>query len=447
MDKSIYDIFLMTPVRESELWKNAFFIFDTSSLCELYNLTEETKITMTGILANLKDRIWIPAQTMYEYQKNRDKVIMNPITEKYLVPKFLDQDFVSTLKNFIISHKSMPYYHPYIDSAELDKLEKQSDELSVILKDIKKSISKQYEKRKEDIIALKKKDCIYDTIISFNIGTPFSYVEQLAIIQEGELRYRNSIPPGYLDRDNKSGTQIYGDLIIWKEILKHSKELKAPIIFICNDIKTDWYMEHNKNSEPNVPRHELIKEFFDTTGGDIWFYTLKQFIDGLENHYKELTMLPLFKGLDAVKFVLEKRAKERLKPLSHINIMTVECKNCSQQFEVDASELDFEWEHNASCERSMGTEVEYIAKEYVNCPNCSHEIEFEFHVWEYPVGSFNYADSDCHNGNIIKHLNLEKYFPFNNSEESKACVLCGKWGELDETGLCSNCIKDVVSDD
>ena len=69
MDKSIYDIFLMTSAREVELWKNAIFVFDTSSICELYNLTEATKVTMTGIFRSMKERIWLPAQTMYEYKK------------------------------------------------------------------------------------------------------------------------------------------------------------------------------------------------------------------------------------------------------------------------------------------------------------------------------------------------------------------------------------------
>ena len=47
----------MTPEREKELWKNSIFVFDTSSICELYNLTEDAKKTITDILLKLKDRI------------------------------------------------------------------------------------------------------------------------------------------------------------------------------------------------------------------------------------------------------------------------------------------------------------------------------------------------------------------------------------------------------
>ena len=43
---------------------------------------------------------------------------------------------------------------------------------------------------------------------------------------EGKHRYEFSIPPGYLDRNGKIGTQIFGDLIIWKQMLDYAKKKK-----------------------------------------------------------------------------------------------------------------------------------------------------------------------------------------------------------------------------
>ncbi len=37
----------------------------------------------------------------------------------------------------------------------------------------------------------------------------------------------------------KKGFQKYGDLIIWKEILRYSSVQKKTIILICNDKKED----------------------------------------------------------------------------------------------------------------------------------------------------------------------------------------------------------------
>lgn len=74
--------------QEKFLVKNATIIFDTSSIGQLYYLTEETKKTMVDILNCLKDRLWLPAQVFLEYNKNREKLLRNPVDEQYATPKF-----------------------------------------------------------------------------------------------------------------------------------------------------------------------------------------------------------------------------------------------------------------------------------------------------------------------------------------------------------------------
>ena len=92
----------------------------------------------------------------------------------------------------------------------------------------------------------------------------FLFKKLFEIIKEGEVRYRNMLPPGYMDDNEvykkKKGFQKYGDLIIWKEILRYSSVQKKPIILICNDKKEDWF-NADKKSELESPRHELLKEF------------------------------------------------------------------------------------------------------------------------------------------------------------------------------------------
>lgn len=51
--------------QEEFLVKNATIVFDTSSIGQLYYLTEETKKTMVDILSCLKDRLWMPAQVFW----------------------------------------------------------------------------------------------------------------------------------------------------------------------------------------------------------------------------------------------------------------------------------------------------------------------------------------------------------------------------------------------
>lgn len=60
-------------------------------------------------------------------------------------------------------------------------------------------------------------------------------------------RYEGRIPPGFQDRGKSEadgiGSNGFGDLIFWKEILDHARKVRASgIIVISNDGKNDWVM-------------------------------------------------------------------------------------------------------------------------------------------------------------------------------------------------------------
>lgn len=77
----------MDSERESRLWLNGVFVFDTSSIGALYGLIPSSQDVMMEIINKFVDRTWIPAQVIYEYLKNREKMIMNPCEEYYQNPK------------------------------------------------------------------------------------------------------------------------------------------------------------------------------------------------------------------------------------------------------------------------------------------------------------------------------------------------------------------------
>ncbi|HGK7933963.1 TPA: PIN-like domain-containing protein, partial [Streptococcus pyogenes] len=101
-----------------------------------------------------------------------------------------------------------------------------------------------------------KEDEVYKellNIISDSIGDVYEQEWIDEIEKEGEKRFAEAIPPGFDDK-NKDGTrkyngisyhQKYGDLIIWKDILKKATEQPRgdKVIFITND------GESNKKSD------------------------------------------------------------------------------------------------------------------------------------------------------------------------------------------------------
>ena len=65
---------------------------------------------------------------------------------------------------------------------------------------------------------------------------------------------------------------------------------------------------------------------------------------------------------------------------------SVECKKCGNVVDFPANEADFDL--SGSDERQMGIENTYSWNSSYEC-ECKNEIEFDYEVWEYPVGAFN----------------------------------------------------------
>ena len=431
----------MDSERESKLWKNSVFVFDTSAIGALYGLIPSSQEVMMEILNKFADRTWIPAQVLYEYRKNREKMIMNPCEEHYQNPKAIVNS--SLIDNFDIYLKDFENedFHPNMSPEALDKLKFFRDELNNTLKEVKRIIKTEYSKQKERITKIKEDDKILDAIDNLPHGNPFIFSEIFKIIKEGELRYRNSIPPGYMDCSGKKGTQIYGDLIIWKEVLRYAKDNKKDIIFICDDVKEDWYLTDEKKKS-FTPRHELIKEFNDMTGQECWIYPLRFFIEKLEKYHKDKEILPLFRGLDAIKASLENREKRHLMKTLSVDSFLVTCDNCGHSIEVDGDDIDWEWECIGGDERSMGIENQYIAEHYIDCPECGNEVHITFNVWEYPVGAYNNSDIDIEGGSLETDYDFQDRAKPIFEQDDEICFKCGRHGPVGEEGLCSECLDE-----
>ena len=176
---------ILTPEREEKLWSEAIFVFDTSSICALYNLKPDSQKIVVDILERFKDRIWIPAQVRYEYVKNREKVINNPLAECYQRPQIVSSgtQWVKDFSSFLENNKNQEF-HPYIKDATHKDLTQKRDELERLIKEIIKSIKTEQEERRNEIQAIKDHDCIRDAVMAFNAGSPFSFNDILGIVRE-----------------------------------------------------------------------------------------------------------------------------------------------------------------------------------------------------------------------------------------------------------------------
>lgn len=381
--------------KEKSLWENATFIFDTSALLNFFYIISEK--TRDSILSNLKGKLWLPAQVFNEFLKNRD--IKNEHTCKEydeIVTKIgnIYEENLKTIKQ-VINQTKKDDKHPILQQSDLENLKNEIEKFNEDTKEIREKIEKNIKTSKEKFIEEGKKSNIKEY---FNIGKEFLFIEKLDIIKEGKLRYEFKIPPGYKDGKKQDYT-AFGDLIIWKEILRYSKEQKKSIIFVIDDLKEDWCYKDKNSKEPRIlsPREELIKEIEEYSSVEFWMYNLPQFLYYSNKYFnseiKKEEIEELFEFLN----LNEKQSYDRLP----IEILKFECNQCGRIHQYNKRQLSLEFECIGSDERNMGVENEYQAKEFFDC-KCGSNIEVTFSVWEYPIGIHNYDEITIEGGTLIQ---------------------------------------------
>lgn len=274
----------------NEAWKDegTLFVFDTSTLLNLYGYAVQTRADFFSILNLLSDKIWIPYHVGLEYQCRRlgvvrdEKAIFNKV-EVLLdkINKIFDSEF-----NELALNRRFPALH--------ENTEKLHKDIKKHISYYKKSLShwdkKQPCVRGHDEIREK-----LNTLFDGKIGEPPKSQDILdEIYNEGEKRYKYKVPPGYKDasKGNSDDSRFvysgleynrqYGDLIVWKQLIEKSKEedIKA-VIFVTDDAKEDWWYIINSRGEKSIgPRAELREEISKEAAIEIFtMYNTSGFLD------------------------------------------------------------------------------------------------------------------------------------------------------------------------
>jgi len=241
------------------LWGSAIFVFDTNVLLNLYRYSDETSNKFIQIILELKARIWLPYQVGLEFNKNRLTVISDQ--KKHY------EEFDKKI-NDIIGEIENKNRNPFLSDALFEKI-------SSIKNDIKLEVDNKIKSYNESL----NNDLLLDQINSIFDGKVgnFSNEEDLKkLYSEGEKRYKDKIPPGYCDI-KKPENERYGDLIVWKQIISKSKNDGIDIIFVLDDRKEDWWLDHQ--GKTISPRPELLKEFRCETNRKCHFYKPFQFLE------------------------------------------------------------------------------------------------------------------------------------------------------------------------
>ncbi|ARO60164.1 Uncharacterized protein B5E38_2638 [Bacillus cereus] len=237
--------------------EDSVVVFDTCALLNVYRYSVVSSKRILNYIKQHENKIWIPSQVKKEFNKNRDTV------RSVNLYKSLDKKLSKLIegkKNELLAQLS-EYEKKRFSNLQKKKnqFEVKFIELDDIVKEYKKTVSEESGVYKEFIGEV---DAFFNDLLnSDKVGTEMNPVHLIEVLKEGELRYKYELPPGYEDAKTKEGIDRFGDLIMWKEIIKKAGEIaEKNIIFVTSDTKPDWFLKNEKDEVVN-PRKELISEF------------------------------------------------------------------------------------------------------------------------------------------------------------------------------------------
>ena len=333
-----------------QIWKDekTLFIFDTNVLLSLYSFQSESRRDFFKVLDSIKDRIWIPFHVALEFQKNRLSIIKNrrktfsdlnsEINKLRDTIKFEKKPFTTIQTDFSLKKNYPDVFSKLTENFEKinEKYTELEKDFSNLLKEVLTEVSN-YDTDKiyvnsPDFIREELSKLFNDERVGLNI---FDSQEKLnELYSEGELRYKNKIPPGYKDEskgdeefffDNLSYKRKFGDLIIFKQIIEFSKEKAIKnVIFISEDIKEDWrHIEEQNGDKILGARPELKKELYKKSGVDQFLvYQIQDFMKNTKEYLniqiEEKTLIDIKTSLDEEKY--KKKIEDKIKNNIYLNL-------------------------------------------------------------------------------------------------------------------------------
>ena len=266
------------------LWTEATIVLDTNLLLDLYRLPETARDDLISVLNGVKERLWIPYQVALEYQRNRLSVIADGRKTTELALRSVGE--LASGARQRVSDLQMEKRGLGIDTQPL------LTELDEVSRKLREAIST-VQSSQLDISANDPVRDKIDDLLAGKVGrAPASQEDLQSLVVDGDQRFAQRIPPGYEDakkeRNPDQATFLhdhivyerkYGDLILWRQTLRHAKENKVKsLMFVTSDRKEDWWQVVQGRTIGPLP--ELIRETYREADIDLfWMYTSDQFVE------------------------------------------------------------------------------------------------------------------------------------------------------------------------
>ncbi|NKK29605.1 PIN-like domain-containing protein [Rhizobium leguminosarum] len=247
--QSFEDYFARLQILQNRV--DTHIYFDTSFLVWLTGVSGDGRAELRSWLHAIgRNRIHIPVWAAHEYLRHHvTGLISNQLRE-----------VAGNLHN--AANDSYAVLRPYLDTpirGEHRSLAEIQTSVRKTLIDVKrlagfasKWSNENYQAHVNDIFKM-----IND--YGVQSASVFDNLHDIEVLEKS--RYTGRIPPGFKDQKKKEkdgvGSNSFGDLEFWREILRHSKDIRAKsVIILSNDRKNDWLM--GAQPAPMVDREDEV---------------------------------------------------------------------------------------------------------------------------------------------------------------------------------------------
>lgn len=390
-----------------EVWDTSLFVFDANILLNLYRYSDTTRSEFLRILDKVKNRAWLPHRAAEEYFNNRLSVIDKQ--EK-------SYDDTTNSINSLRSDLENARQHPFVSSGIMDKVSRVFEELCEELKNNK---SVHTTRISNDEI----KDALA-SIFENRVGSPFQKDKLEELILEGEVRYKQKIPPGFKDGSKSGDSEVfvekcrkYGDLIIWSQIIDKSIESGKGVVLVTDDKKEDWWEKFKGKTVG--PRPELVKEFKDRANNTFHMYQADRFLELARENLDEQVSDEVVEEVREVKR-RDKLAHKRIREMEYLKIRKIEMsrlfeeldrsKHIIMTYEEERRMLQQRLHELESVRNDMRYQKEYLLREDIDNPEYEHmmkryaALSEEYAQVRYSLDSSSMKQQDMQ----MKMMELEK---------------------------------------
>ncbi|HEX5594036.1 MAG TPA: PIN-like domain-containing protein [Solirubrobacterales bacterium] len=260
-----------------ELWQTALIVPDTNVLLTLYRVSEATRAKLLQIFKGFGERLFVPHQVGFEFQKRRIGVIDEQ--------KRAYEKVESQIKGLARKAAGNMGRHPRLDKSDLE------ERISKALEPIQAHVAETREKHPDPMVGddALGADTVRDELDQILVGRLGEPRDPEELTKVGRRRYERDQPPGFEDRE-KDEPERYGDLEIWLDMIDKAGQEKKGVIFVTEERKADWWWK--RDNEILAPRFELVEEMRrEAAGQQFYMYGLEQFMDRAAEEL-EITLSP-----------------------------------------------------------------------------------------------------------------------------------------------------------